>query len=180
VVPSIFGFGQFAVGSFGILFSGSKNKLLDYASDFVRLGSFRTLFWSSNFRADPARLSRARTDKRAGSQSGQEVETGHSLLVTLTHRGSETKLKRVARWNRTVTFTYFHNSIARRFRGWGVKPETPRSNRLRNANAKLRTCDKASTSRRVRNSTQLVVDRSEDSGPLASRTGFAKNQYKKT
>jgi hypothetical protein len=67
-------FGHFAVGSFGIFCGGLKNKLLDHAGEFRRMGSISTLFWYLDFRTNPARLSRARADKRAVSRSGQEVE----------------------------------------------------------------------------------------------------------
>jgi hypothetical protein len=39
-VPLIFGYRANSVGSFGIFSSGSKNKLLENAADFVTMGSF--------------------------------------------------------------------------------------------------------------------------------------------
>jgi hypothetical protein len=56
VVPRFFDFGHFAVGSFGIFSSGSKNKLLVDAAEFAAMGSFQHLFWSSIFgRSESAR-----------------------------------------------------------------------------------------------------------------------------
>jgi len=51
VVRRIFAFGRFAVGSFGIFFSGSENKPLENAADFHRLASFSALFWYIDFLA---------------------------------------------------------------------------------------------------------------------------------
>ena len=62
--PGFLGFGQFAVGSFGIFSNCSKNKLLDYAGEFAQSGSFWALFWSSNFRP----LCAARKTKHKGTK----------------------------------------------------------------------------------------------------------------
>ena len=66
--------GHFSVGSFGIFSSDSKNKLLENAGDFRRMGSIRSLFWYLDFWRIFGGYDAGRKSKHQGTKEDQDTK----------------------------------------------------------------------------------------------------------